>query len=203
MSASIDSCLCVARRFPSDPPAASPSHPLTMCLTLTHSHTHTHPPTLTSHHPHPGIRLVEIRAAQRTFEGAYMRTALSQFSFALVVLRIFTSEFYPIGALLACYGAAVLLVAAYRRYEGNRQFFDCEESEGSSADEDDAEQLARGRGRGTGRGPAVAAGSRERGSRQMVVKKKFRTSGNSVGLLVGLSLVSYLALVVLLWQLDG
>lgn len=52
-----------------------------------------------------------------------MRTALSQFSFALVVLRIFTSEFYPIGALFACYGAAVLLVAVYRRYEGNRQFF--------------------------------------------------------------------------------
>jgi hypothetical protein len=32
-------------------------------------------------------RLVEIRAAQRTFEGAYMRTALGQFSFALVVLK--------------------------------------------------------------------------------------------------------------------
>jgi len=28
--------------------------------------------------------LVEVRAAQRTFEGAYVRTALSQFSFALV-----------------------------------------------------------------------------------------------------------------------
>ena len=41
--------------------------------------------------------LVEIRAAQRTFEGAYMRTSLSQFSFALIVLKIFTSEFYSIG----------------------------------------------------------------------------------------------------------
>ncbi|PSS27883.1 hypothetical protein M430DRAFT_78700, partial [Amorphotheca resinae ATCC 22711] len=67
--------------------------------------------------------LVEIRAAQRTFEGAYVRTALGQFSFALVVLRIFTAEFYGVGALCATYGAAVLLVAAYRRYEGNRQFF--------------------------------------------------------------------------------
>lgn len=52
-----------------------------------------------------------------------MRTALGQFSFALVVLRIFTAEFYGVGALCATYGAAVLLVAAYRRYEGNRQFF--------------------------------------------------------------------------------
>jgi hypothetical protein len=143
-----------------------------------------------------------------------MRTALSQFSFALVVLRIFTSDFYPIGALLACYGAAVLLVAVYRRYEGNRQFFDAEESEGcSSSDsgeevEEEVESEAEGAG-STGRDsrarrPSIYdRGARGGGPRrQMVVKKKFRTSGNSVGLLVVLSLVSYIALVVLLWQLD-
>ncbi|CZT23939.1 uncharacterized protein RCC_09654 [Ramularia collo-cygni] len=70
----------------------------------------------------PG-ELVEIRAAQRTFEGAYVRTSLSQFSFALVVLKIFTSEFYSIGALFAVYGAGVLAVSAFRRAQGNRQFF--------------------------------------------------------------------------------
>ena len=139
-----------------------------------------------------------------------MRTALSQFSFALVVLKIFTSDFYPIGALLACYGAAVLLVAVYRRYEGNRQFFDREESESeassSSVEESGAEE-GDGEGEGTGndggvggRGRARARGRRER-IRQVVVRKKFRTSGNSVGLLVVLSLVSYVALVVLLWEL--
>ncbi len=64
-----------------------------------------------------------MRAAQRTFEGAYIRTSLSQFSFSLVVLKIFTSEFYSIGALFAMYGAAVLLVGAYRRQQGNKQFF--------------------------------------------------------------------------------
>ncbi|KAI1244068.1 hypothetical protein MGN70_013937 [Eutypa lata] len=69
------------------------------------------------------VQLVEIRAAQRTFEGAYMRTALSQFSFALIILKIFTSEFYAIGALFAVYGAAVMLCAIYRRYQGNSQFF--------------------------------------------------------------------------------
>lgn len=67
--------------------------------------------------------LVEIRAAQRTFEGAYVRTSLSQFSFALVVLKIFTAEFYSIGALFAVYGAGVLAVSAYRRQQGNKQFF--------------------------------------------------------------------------------
>jgi uncharacterized membrane protein YidH (DUF202 family) len=68
--------------------------------------------------------LVEIRAAQRTFEGAYIRTALGQFSFALVVLKIFTAEFYSIGALFAVYGAGVLFTSMYRQMQGNRQFFD-------------------------------------------------------------------------------
>lgn len=67
--------------------------------------------------------IIEVRAAQRTFEGAYVRTALSQFSFALVVLKIFSSEFYSIGALFAIYGAGVLVIGLFRRQQGNKQFF--------------------------------------------------------------------------------
>ena len=52
-----------------------------------------------------------------------MRTSISQFSFALIVLKIFTSEFYSIGALFALYGAGLLAVGAYRRSQGNKQFF--------------------------------------------------------------------------------
>lgn len=52
-----------------------------------------------------------------------VRTAIGQFSFALIVLKIFTREFYSIGALFATYGAGILMVSIYRRYEGNRQFF--------------------------------------------------------------------------------
>ncbi|KAF5596344.1 hypothetical protein FPANT_4345 [Fusarium pseudoanthophilum] len=96
-------------------------------------------------------RLVEVRAAQRTFEGAYVRTALGQFSFALIILKVFTQEFYAIGALFAVYGVAVMLVAIYRRYEGQNQFFTSESPDGS-------------------------------------LKRKFRTSGNSVLLLTMLSL---------------
>lgn len=59
-----------------------------------------------------------------------MRTALGQFSFSLVILKIFTAEFYAIGALFAVYGAAILLVAVYRRYEGHRQFFTTESPDG-------------------------------------------------------------------------
>ena len=113
-----------------------------------------------------------------------MRTALGQFSFSLIILKIFTSEFYPIGALLAVYGAAVMLVAIFRRYEGNRQFFDQAESEDEAFSESDG------------------AGGTVRSVRRItVIKKKFRTSGNSVALLVALSFSSYVALMVLLWDL--
>ena len=64
-----------------------------------------------------------MRAAQRTFEGAYVRTALGQFGFSLVVLKVFTREFYPIGALFSALGCGLLAAAALRRREGNRQFF--------------------------------------------------------------------------------
>lgn len=67
--------------------------------------------------------IVEVRAAQRTFEGAYIRTALAQFSFALIILKIFTSEFYSTGALFAVYGTGVLIIGVFRRQQGNRQFF--------------------------------------------------------------------------------
>lgn len=65
-----------------------------------------------------GPELVEIRAAQRTFEGAYIRTAIGQFSFALIVLKIFTAEFYSIGALFAVYGAGILFTSILRRQQG-------------------------------------------------------------------------------------
>ncbi|KAJ5090354.1 hypothetical protein N7532_009038 [Penicillium argentinense] len=67
--------------------------------------------------------IVEVRAAQRTFEGAYVRTSLSLFSFSLAVLKIFTAEFYSIGALFAIYGTGVLIIGLFRRYQRNRQFF--------------------------------------------------------------------------------
>ena len=77
--------------------------------------------------------LVDIRAAQRTFEGAYVRTALSQFSFSLVIIKIFTREFYRIGALFAAFGFCILVVGLFRRQQGNRQFF-------AEADEDGEQQ---------------------------------------------------------------
>lgn len=127
---------------------------------------------------------MDIRAAQRTFEGAYIRTALGQFSFALVVLKIFTSEFYSIGALFAVYGTGILLASLFRRHEGvsslnnvvallvslipasgNSQFFS------------------------------------ERGD-DGLHRRMFKTSGNMVVVLTALSIAAYLTLLALTLRID-
>ncbi|RKF63474.1 hypothetical protein OnM2_025115 [Erysiphe neolycopersici] len=74
--------------------------------------------------------LVDIRAAQRTFEGAYVRTALGQFTFALVILKIFSVEFYSIGVVYAIYGVGILFVGIYRHHESNRNFFEADDGDG-------------------------------------------------------------------------
>lgn len=141
-----------------------------------------------------------------------MRTALSQFSFALIILKIFTSEFYAIGALFAAYGAAIFLVAIFRRYEGNRQFFDQEESDSETDDDPDPCCLSsEEEGDGTGRlemrrgrdGNRQRPGGGERRRRRVqTIKKRFRTSGNSVTLLTLLSLLAYITLLVLTLRLS-
>lgn len=40
-----------------------------------------------------------------------------------VILKIFTAEFYSIGALFAMYGAGILFISLFRRQQGNKQFF--------------------------------------------------------------------------------
>ncbi|KAG9304347.1 hypothetical protein G9A89_019909 [Geosiphon pyriformis] len=63
------------------------------------------------------------RTRQRTFEGAYWRTCLSSFGFALVVLRIFEPAFYRIGLVFVAYGGVLLCIAAIRR-QRNKDVFD-------------------------------------------------------------------------------
>ena len=38
--------------------------------------------------------LVELRASQRTFNGAYNRTALGTLGYAITILRLFDTRFY-------------------------------------------------------------------------------------------------------------
>ena len=47
------------------------------------------------------MELTELRARQRTFEGAYRRTALANLGYALTVLRLFDVRFYKSFSYLA------------------------------------------------------------------------------------------------------
>lgn len=81
------------------------------------------PSSSSSQHPSPPSHLtalpkphqLDIRATQRTFEGAYIRTALGQLTFALVVLKLFSAEFVAIGTVFTVQGVVILGVAGYRR----------------------------------------------------------------------------------------
>jgi len=66
--------------------------------------------------------LVEIRARQRTFDGAYRRTALGNFGAALTILRLFDHRFYQIGILYAVL-AGLLFVASFFRARHSRHDF--------------------------------------------------------------------------------
>lgn len=134
-----------------------------------------------------------------------MRTALSQFSFALLVLKIFTREFYPIGALYAAFGVCVFAISILRRKEGNKQFFVVVHEEKLP----DSAPLPAATVGNQDQGGDVVRESREAetgagaGSRVKVnAERWFRTSGNVVCAITGLSVVSYVALLVLIFRLG-
>lgn len=137
-----------------------------------------------------------MRAAQRTFEGAYVRTALGQFSFSLVVLKIFTAEFYSIGALYAVFGAGILAVSAFRRMQGNRQFFSEVGADGLSRKRSVYFPSSTGCPHSRGDGPIQW---KDTSTDQM--QCRFRTSGNVVVALTFISLAAYVTLLVLTMRL--
>ena len=109
------------------------------------------------------------------------------------MLKIFTAEFYSIGALFATYGAGILLVSMYRRYEGNRQFFVLRKPAVPLIPPPHAPD-ARPNARPA---PALADNLEEE------IEKKFRTSGNAVVILTALSCAAYTSLIVLTIRLKG
>jgi len=91
--------------------------------------------------------LVEIRARQRTFHGAYSRTALGSLGYALTILRLFDTRFrkskfesffFPltfrpglctvlVGLLFAALGAFFLFTSFTRARHSAHDFADCHE----------------------------------------------------------------------------
>ncbi|KAF7369819.1 hypothetical protein MVEN_00314700 [Mycena venus] len=68
--------------------------------------------------------LVELRARQRTFHGAYSRTALSNLGYSLTILRLFDPRFHRIGLLFAVLGASLYVLAFLRARHSRHDFAD-------------------------------------------------------------------------------
>ncbi|KAK4051519.1 hypothetical protein OIO90_004733 [Microbotryomycetes sp. JL221] len=68
--------------------------------------------------------LVELRARQRTFDGAYIRTAMGNFGYALLILKVFTAEFARIGLLYVILAVILLLVGWRRANRSDHDFAD-------------------------------------------------------------------------------
>ncbi|PWN36317.1 uncharacterized protein FA14DRAFT_54081 [Meira miltonrushii] len=58
--------------------------------------------------------LTDIRAYQRTFDGAYTRTALGQLSYAILILRLFERDFYWCGLIYTVLAVQLIFVGMYR-----------------------------------------------------------------------------------------
>ncbi|KAL1720282.1 hypothetical protein EV715DRAFT_272137 [Schizophyllum commune] len=98
-------------------------------------------PKETPHHTYRGHRsysftasdvneLVELRARQRTFHGAYSRTALSNLGYSLTILRLFDDRFHKIGVLFAVFGVLMFCIAYYRSRHSKHDFADNNNKEG-------------------------------------------------------------------------
>ncbi|KAL4065508.1 hypothetical protein V8B97DRAFT_1875345, partial [Scleroderma yunnanense] len=70
------------------------------------------------------IELNELRARQRTFDGAYRRTALANLGYALAVLRLFDVRFYKIGVLYLALSIALFLLSYLRARHSRHDFAD-------------------------------------------------------------------------------
>ncbi|KAF8999852.1 hypothetical protein BDQ17DRAFT_1400660 [Cyathus striatus] len=68
--------------------------------------------------------LVELRARQRTFHGAYSRTAISALCYALTILRLFDPSFHRIGLLFAILGGLLFGLAFLRSRHSQHDFAD-------------------------------------------------------------------------------
>ncbi|KAN0066389.1 hypothetical protein ACQY0O_000488 [Thecaphora frezii] len=58
--------------------------------------------------------LVDFRAVQRTFDGAYARTALGQLSYAVVILRLFQDKFFYVGLAYCLFAMSFVPIAVHR-----------------------------------------------------------------------------------------
>ncbi|KIM23588.1 hypothetical protein M408DRAFT_27804 [Serendipita vermifera MAFF 305830] len=68
--------------------------------------------------------LVELRARQRTLEGAYMRSTLLLLGSAVLIIKLFDARFYNIGIMFGVLAVLISVLAWFRRRHLNRDFSD-------------------------------------------------------------------------------
>lgn len=56
----------------------------------------------------------DIRAHQRTYEGAYTRTAIGCLSFSILIIKLFSKEFLPIGTIYTIYGCLLYFLGVFK-----------------------------------------------------------------------------------------
>ncbi|KAJ1830698.1 hypothetical protein LPJ63_004771 [Coemansia sp. RSA 2711] len=61
--------------------------------------------------------LLEVRARERTFDGAYWRTSVGLFGASLVILRVFGLAFFPVGLVFLALGLGFLGIGLVRRHK--------------------------------------------------------------------------------------
>ncbi|KAF8511858.1 hypothetical protein JB92DRAFT_2931722 [Gautieria morchelliformis] len=76
--------------------------------------------------------LIELRARQRTIDGAVYRTALGNLSYAVVVLKLFDQRFYRIGVLYTVLSILLFLLGYFRSRHLNHDFADSHRPSGVS-----------------------------------------------------------------------
>ncbi|KAH9837770.1 uncharacterized protein C8Q71DRAFT_754380 [Rhodofomes roseus] len=73
--------------------------------------------------------IIELRARQRTFDGAYARTALVNFGYALTILRLFDKSFARIGLVYTVLGVALTAISFFRHRHARHDFADVHRKE--------------------------------------------------------------------------
>ncbi|CDR41048.1 CYFA0S06e00672g1_1 [Cyberlindnera fabianii] len=57
---------------------------------------------------------LDIRAYQRTYEGAYTRASIAILVFSLMVTKLFSYEFLPIATVFTVYGCSIFIISVTR-----------------------------------------------------------------------------------------
>ncbi|GAA5878189.1 hypothetical protein JCM16303_002877 [Sporobolomyces ruberrimus] len=125
--------------------------------------------------------LIELRARQRTFGGAYERSALGNLGYALLVLKIFNPDFAKIALIYIILSCVLLLIAQYRRRRSDEDFSDAHRPPALSTTEIDALPKAADR----------------------IWGREFRTSGDMIVLITLTCTCLYVAMFVLVMKLPA